>query len=618
MKKFLLFSILSFFILQTNAQNKLLTMEEAVLGGRGKLFPARLSGLQFIPGTADYSYVDNTSGTDLLVRATSEKGLTKVLISEKELTDLLKKADENGRFWLPSLKWINSNTFTLQAGLNTYEVDPVAKTVKATGKEFMSGLSNADHCEKNHLVAFTKKNNLFIYDKGTETQVTDEKNTGIVFAASNVHRNEFGISKGTFWSNSGNFLAFYRMDQTMVNDYSIVDWKTTPAENKPIKYPMAGGTSHQVTIGIYDVTKKTILYLKTGNPDDHYFTNIAWSPDDKNIYIAELNRDQNHMKFNQYSAVTGNFIKTLFEEKDEKYTEPLKPMLFVKNNAAQFLWESNKDGFNHIYLYDTTGKIIRQLTSGNWEVLSVNGFDEKGERLFFHANTTSPVNKDFYSVSIKKGLVERITAGDGIHECKVDEKGIFVLDEFTNLTTPCITSCINSKTKKSSEIFKAPNPLKDYELGKASLFSIKGGEGTPLWCRMYTPAKFDSTKKYPVVVYLYGGPHHQEVTNTWQGSWNLWFQYMAERGYIVFSLDNRGSGNRGKAFEQATFRNLGTVEMEDQLKGVEFLKSLSYVDQSRIGVHGWSFGGFMTSSLMTRHPGIFKNILRIFDSSLLR
>ena len=588
------------------AQKKQLSMEEAVLGSRTSLRVKNLAGLQFLPSSSDFSFSEiNNNREDLIIyyASTSEK---KVVLNSEELSGILKNKNIRGKFRLALLKWISSEEFDLPVDQQVVRVNPFKKSISQVEKNYELSIENPDKCVANGLIAFTNGNNLFIRDRENDLNISKDTNLNILYGSSGVHRNEFGISKGTFWSPKGNFLAFYRMDQQMVNDYPIVNWLETPAKSTTIKYPMAGGTSHQVTLGVYSLNSKQITYLKTQGPDDHYLTNIAWSPDEKNIYIAELNRDQNHMKLNQYDALSGAFIKTLFEERDEKYVEPLSPMLFVHGSPNQFVWQSRRDGFNHLYLYDVSGKLIRQLTSGNWEVISVMGFDSKGERLFFQSNVSSPVTKDIAVAYLKSGKTEQITNGDGLHNALVDSKAEWLIDEFTNITTPRKISLINLKTRKAVDLLNADNPLAEYALGKVRLFTIKNKGGTDLWCRMHLPVDFDSTKKYPVLVYLYGGPHHQEILNTFNGSNNLWYQYMAERGFIVFSLDNRGTEHRGKAFEQATFRNLGTEEMEDQVAGVNYLKSLKYVDPERLGVHGWSFGGFMTTSLMTRKPGTFK------------
>jgi dipeptidyl-peptidase-4 len=453
--------------------------------------------------------------------------------------------------------------------------------------------------------SFVENNNVFVSVKGQVKQVTKDGSYEIVNGKS-VHRDEFGITKGTFWSPKGNYLAYYRMDQSDVTDYPIIDWTTYPAGNKNIKYPMAGNKSHYVTLHIYDVKTGTSYAVTTGGPKDQYLTNVAWSPDEQKIYIAILNREQNHCKLNEYDVVTGALLKTLFEEKDEKYTEPLHPMLFVKNNPKQFIWQSRRDGFNHCYLYSSDGKLVSQLTKGNWEVKEVNGFDANGENLVFQANEQSPVNQDAYTVNLKNGKMKRLTQGNGMHQVTLSPGGDVIVDNFSSCYVPREYRIINTANGNASLLFKAENPVKDYKLGTWSLFSIKNSEGTDLYCRLFKPTNFDSTKKYPVLVYLYNGPHSQLVTNTWMAGGELWYQYMAQKGFIVFTLDGRGTSNRGKAFEQAIHRQLGTKEMEDQLKGVEYLKSLPYVDASRMGVHGWSYGGFMTTSLMTRHPGVYK------------
>lgn len=590
------------FVFTLPAQDKLLTIQEAVLKGRTSLAPRRLAGLAFIPGSKKLFYIDKNE----IKIVSAETGKELSSLSMSALNKKLAEAATDTLAALDKITWKNESAFSFsnKKGEWLYTTD---KATLAKSEPKYSG-STPEHMEESGVegvFSFVENNNVFVSVKGQVKQVTKDGSYEIVNGKS-VHRDEFGITKGTFWSPKGNYLAYYRMDQSDVTDYPIIDWTTYPAGNKNIKYPMAGNKSHYVTLHIYDVKTGTSYAVTTGGPKDQYLTNVAWSPDEQKIYIAILNREQNHCKLNEYDVVTGALLKTLFEEKDEKYTEPLHPMLFVKNNPKQFIWQSRRDGFNHCYLYSSDGKLVSQLTKGNWEVKEVNGFDANGENLVFQANEQSPVNQDAYTVNLKNGKMKRLTQGNGMHQVTLSPGGDFIVDNFSSCYVPREYRIINTANGIASLLFKAENPVKDYKLGTWSLFSIKNSEGTDLYCRLFKPTNFDSTKKYPVLVYLYNGPHSQLVTNTWMAGGELWYQYMAQKGFIVFTLDGRGTSNRGKAFEQAIHRQLGTKEMEDQLKGVEYLKSLPYVDASRMGVHGWSYGGFMTTSLMTRHPGVYK------------
>ena len=463
-----------------------------------------------------------------------------------------------------------------------------------------------DVADKTSYVAFTEKNNLFVFDGKEKLIVTNDADENIVNGQI-VYRDEFGIKKGTYWSPTGNLLAFYRMDQTMVTDYPIIDWTTRPASNHMIKYPMAGDKSHEVTVGVYNVNTGKTVFLKTGEPKDQYLTNIAWSVDEQHIYLAVLNREQNQLKLNSYNVASGLFEKTLIEEKDEKYIQPMNPLVFVPKHPDQFIWQSERDGFNHLYLYNTSGKLIKQLTKGNWAVTKLEGFDSKGEKIIYTATAESPITRNAYRVDLKKGISTRITFGEGTHTIQLNMNGNYLIDDFQSTVVPRETAVYSSKGKKINVLKLSENPLKDFQLGALSIFKLKSAAGDDLYCRLYKPVGFDSTKKYPTIVYVYGGPGAQMINNTWNGGANdLWFQYMAERGFVVFTLDNRGSENRGQAFEQAVFQHLGKVEMEDQLVGVNYLKSLTYVDVNRMGLMGWSYGGFMTTTILTQHPNIFK------------
>ena len=481
--------------------------------------------------------------------------------------------------------------------------------------------ANQDFCTKNGYTAFTEGQNLkVISPEGKTIDVTHETAPGIVCGTS-VHQNEFGITKGTFWSPEGNALAFYRMDESMVTDYPFVYIDKRVATAEPHKYPMAGMKSHHVTVGVYQLSTGKTIWLKTGTPKEKFLTNIAWSPDEQHIYIAEVNREQNEMNLVSYSASTGNREKVLFTEKDDKYVEPQHPALFVLGHPDQFIWQSERDGFNHLYLYNTEGKLLKQLTAGEWVVTSVEGFDEKGEHLFFTGTKPHPLSSFSYGtplcmtnwkLNLKKGVATCLNheaiMGSGVHHASLSPSGRYIIDNYSSWDIP--RKIVLTDTKKNKEIetlLTAENPYKDYDMPEVERGHITAADGkTMLNYFLVKPLNMDSTRKYPTIVYVYGGPHAQLVTGSWMGGVSGWDIYMARRGYVVFTVDGRGSANRGHAFESVIHRQLGVNEMADQVKGVEFLKTKPYVDPNRIGVHGWSFGGFMTTNLMCSYPDIFK------------
>ena len=473
--------------------------------------------------------------------------------------------------------------------------------------------NNEEWNKDSRAVAYVKDNQLYVRDSDNiEHQLSTDGSREIVYGQS-VHRDEFGITKGTFWSNDGSKLAFYRMDQSMVTDYPQVNIDTRIAECEPDKYPMAGETSHKVTVGVYDLKTKETVYLKAGDPTDRYFTNISWSPDNKTIYIFELNRDQNDCRLVSYDAATGERIAELFRETSEKYVEPLNPIVFLPWDNSKFIMQSQKDGYNHLYLFNKDGKQLKQLTKGNWVVMEMYGFDKKNKAVIIAANEANPIQKNIYSVSISNGKMTRIDNGRGWHNAFLSESGSWFYDNYSEPDVPRVITIAATKAlppqggQKGGAFFTSPNPWEGYQVPDFSSGTIKAADGvTDLYYRVVKPANFDATKKYPTVVYVYGGPHAHNVDARWHWCSRSWETYMAQKGYVLFILDNRGSENRGRDFEQATFRQLGQIEMEDQMKGIEFLKSLPYVDQDRIGVHGWSFGGFITISLMVNHPEVFK------------
>ena len=491
------------------------------------------------------------------------------------------------------------------------------KTKQLVWKQDTKDESSADWNAQSRAVAFVKGDNLYVCNaQGTHKQLTKDGSRDIVYGQS-VHRDEFGIYKGTFWSNDGQKLAFYRMDQSMVANYPLVDIDTRIATETPVRYPMAGEKSHLVTVGIYDLKTDKTVYLNTGDPTDRYFTNIAWSPDGKLIYLIELNRAQNHYSLDAYDATTGNKTATLYTESSDKYVHPMHAITFLPWDNSRFILQSEKDGYNHLYLFDTSGKQIKQLTTGKWIVIDLMGFNAKTKEAIILSTEASPIQNNLYAVNLQtgarrlldngKGCHANTTGEGGSHKIALSSSGQWILDSYTEPTVPRNIDIVNVASAKATRYFTADNPWKGYTVPEYSCGTIKAADGTTdLYYRMVKPTNFDPNKKYPTIIYVYGGPGVRNVEARWHYWSRGWETYMAQKGYLLFILDNRGSSARGLAFEQATFHHLGVEEVKDQMKGVEYLTSLPYVDKNRMGVHGWSFGGFMTTNLITTHPEVFK------------
>jgi len=582
-------------------QDKLLTLED-ISGMNRNVFPAYMQNLQWRGESDLYAWVD---GSYLLSGNVSNKVHDTVMRFEEMMNrTLIAGGDTLKRF--PAVTWLDTQSFYYTSKDKVYTCDLKTREVKAVNI-FNDKANNTDIEPHTFAVAFTIDNNLFVAENGKEMQITNDENKGIVNGQA-VARNEFAIDKGTFWSPKGTYLAFYRNDESGVTDYPLVDIDVRPATPKDIKYPMTGMTGQNVTVGIFDVYTKEKIFLQTGEPYDQYLTNITWSPDEKFIYIAVLNRDQNHLKLNQYNVTTGDFVRTLFEETDKDYVEPLHGLYFLYNNPGCFLWFSQRDGHNHLYLYDTGGTLIKQVTQGPWDVLELLGTDASDKKVWYISNEERPVEQHIYSIDLKNGQTMKISSVSGVHNALMSHDGRYVIDAYSSLSSHITREYVLSddKGRIRQTLLENKDPLKDYKLGETTIFTIKDDQGDDLYCRLIKPVDFDPAKKYPLLVDVYGGPHSQLVTDSWLGAAGLFLNYMAEHGYVIFTLDNRGTSNRGMAFEQAIFRHLGVVEAQDQMRGIRYLKTLPYIDTTRIGVTGWSYGGFMTIDMMLRYPDVFR------------
>ncbi len=487
------------------------------------------------------------------------------------------------------------------------------KEVEAT-LDVPDGSKNHDlHAASLHL-AYTVQGNLYVTDaKGNTRKITqdgsEDGSEDIVYGTS-VHRDEFGIYKGTFWSPDGSRLAFYRMDQSMVPSYPQVDITKRIAQTYADHYPMAGTTSHVVTVGVYDLAKDTVTWLKLVGEKDDYHTNIAWSPDARTIYIFELNRAQTDLRLVAYDATSGEVKGTILEEHNDKYVEPMHPIQFLPWDDSKAIMQSQRDGFNHIYLLDLSRQpaTVTQLTHGSWVVQAVLGFNAKTKSIIYQSNEGDPLTSLVHSVTLK-GKTAQLGDQDGVHYGRLSPDGTQLLDVYSSPSVPRKVDLIDTGNGHSRNLLTATDPWAEqgYAIPETLCGTIKAADGqTDLYYRMVRPINFDPSQKYPTVVYVYGGPHAHNVEASWHWSMRGWEAYMATKGYLLFILDNRGAEWRGLDFEQVTFHHLGDVEMEDQMAGVEFLKSLPYVDADRLGVHGWSYGGYMTTNLMCTYPDVFK------------
>ena len=427
-----------------------------------------------------------------------------------------------------------------------------------------------------------------------------------------MSRNEFGIKNGIFWAPDGRSIAFYRKDETLVTDFPLLDINTRTGSLVNIKYPMNGMTSENVRVGVYNLSENSTVYLQADDFGyDQYLTNVTWSPDCRHIFIQVLDRTQKHMRLNMYRASDGKFEKTILTEDNEKWVEPSEPLHWFGFTGKFIYRTDNRDGYKSLYLCDTLGNIDR-ITKVAADVEFVA---ENGEKIFYTSSEVSPAEKQLFSINVnvsRKGAVKfgtpaRLTPEEGWHNVQFNAEGTWFIDTYSSFNVPRVVKVASADGKVSRTLFTAEDPLKDYATGEVSMGTVRSADGKfENWYRLYLPVNFDPTKKYPVVLYVYGGPHSQMVNDSWLGQIRLWEMYMAQRGYIVYVQDNRGTECHGAEYEKAIHNYAGQCEMADQMAGLSELMTLPYVDKERIGVHGWSYGGFMTISLMTNYPEVFK------------
>ena len=595
MRNFLTFAIalmMTFTLSAQESERKLLSIEDVVLNRElsPKTFP-----VQWVGQSDSYSTVEG----ETLVATDARNNKKRTIISLEELNSIL--STDFKRF--PAYAWEDDNSLIVNAHSQRNIIDLKTRKISAAYK-IPVGANLTRQSGKGGIYAYTKENNLFCFDGEREHQITNFEDKNIVCGQS-VSRNEFGISGGIFFSPDGKKIAFYQKDESRVTDFPLLDINTRTGTLRNIKYPMNGMDSEHVSLGVYDIASGKTTYLNVTDFDaERYLTCITWSPDSKRIYIQVLDRAQKNIHLNSYNASTGEFLKQILSEHNDRWVEPQYQLVFLKNDPSRFIYSTdNRDGFWNLYICNDEGKVER-LTKVNADVKYVAQDDKF---VYYTSAEVSPAENHLFKVEIASGKATRLTKEAGWHEPVMSKSGKFYLDTYSSLNVPRVVDLGRTDLKPSRELFRAEDPTVGYNFCNIELGKIKSADGKfDNFYRLIKPLDFNPTKKYPVILYVYGGPHSQMVKNNYQASLRRWEMYMAQHGYVVFVMDNRGTQNHGAEYEKAIHRQCGQAEMEDQMVGMRWLMSHDWVDQERIGVHGWSYGGYMTISLITNYPDVFK------------
>ena len=594
MKKLLLLLMVTMSIASLEAQERrLLTMEEAVLGKGLAVEDLRAT---WRANSTSYSVVRDgvISEVDPLT------GESRELTTLQKINELLGTQLRH----MPPYQMTGRGTMRFHTGKELVGIDPLNDLIVHRYAPPV-GAENARYADEGRFL-YNRGGDLYWSDRdGSEHRITHYNDPAVV-CGQIVSRNEFAIAEGWFLSPDKMKVAFYRKDESRVTKFPLLDVTTRTGSLVEIRYPMAGMASERVWLDIYDFEKDSTTTLAVDDFDEErYLTNISWSPDSQRIYVQVVARSQKEMRLNEYTVADGKKLRTLLEERNDRFVEPLHPILFIKEQPDKFLYTTaNRDGYRNIYRGSLIDGSLERLTKVDADVepLQVNG-----RYLYYLSAECSPVESHLFRLDLKTGKKLRLTHAEGWHHCSLSPNGAYFIDNYSSLKTPRVVRLASTDGKFERELLRAADPSAELNYGEITLGTVKSADGNyDNYYRLIKPLDFDPAKQYPVILYVYGGPHSQMVQNTFQAQLRRWEMYMAQRGYVVFVMDNRGTQHRGLAYEQAIYGQCGRCEMADQVAGLEWLLSHPWCDRERVGVHGWSYGGFMTISLMTNYPELFK------------
>jgi dipeptidyl-peptidase-4 len=598
-------------------KTKEFTIEDVFV--KGKFSPKGIRGFQWIEDGKAFSYLETDTAAKLtdLWRYDVASGKRTKLVNANAL--VLKEGEKP--FSIQNYTWSPDGRTILFTGTLT------ARSLKTGGNFFLYDLGkkkfrqltnsaeeqlNVRFSPDGSMIGFVRGNNLFLHrlDDDTETQLTSDGGEHVFNGHFDwVYEEEFGLINGWQWSPDGKHIAYWQIDESREPEFSIVNFIPLHSAVNKMRYPKAGDPNGVVKIGILDVGSKKTVWADIGAPldttQDTYIPRILWTQNPSLLAVERLNRHQNKLELALVNAATGS-ARVILTETESTWIDISDDVTFLKK-SDQFIWPSERDGFQHLYLYDLDGKLIRQLTQGRWDVERLNGVDERSGTLFFTAGVVSPLNREVYAVGLDGKGFRRITREEGSSSANFAPDCSVFLHTFTDVNSPARQTLRKSNGSLVRVVDDGTvEALGEYRISPQTFFTFTTGDGVELNGWMIKPADFDPAKKYPVLMYVYGGPGSQTVRNSWGGQNFLWYQILAQKGYIVASVDNRGTGARGKQFKSVTYKHLGKWETHDQIEGAKYLASLPYVDGSRIGIWGWSYGGYMTLMSMLSGSGVFK------------
>ena len=491
--------------------------------------------------------------------------------------------------------------------LNTRLLIPIANHLKISHPTFSP---TSQH------IAYTRENNLYYTNLSTFTEMaitTNGKIESVINGSTDwVYEEEFEFAKAFEWSPSGSFIAYYTFDETTVPMYNLQKWTGLYPQDYKYKYPKAGERNSIVQIFNYDLESNTNWPITKGN-ENEYTPRICWTSTDDSLAVQLLNRHQNELEIRHYNTKTTQF-NISYKESNNSYVEINQKCYYLKNKQGYIL-TSEKDGFRHIYWYENNGKLKKQITKGDYEVEEILSIDQKNNKIYYLANEGNSTEKHFFVIGLNGKGKKKLSQEKGCHEIEISPNNQYYISTFSSFTTPTIVRLFNLKNNQPTDTLEENKELKinikNHKTNHHIFHSLPTDSEAKLNAWTIFPTNFDTTKKYPVIIYVYGGPGHQNVLNHWMGSYYWWFQSLANEGYIVMSVDNRGTGGKGADFKKCTYKKLGLIESEDQINVAKYLKTLSYIDEKRIGIWGWSFGGYLSTLSAFRGNGIFKAAIAV-------